>query len=563
MNETTRTITFVAIAAVVGLVAWTTQPAPPVAQSANANPFPKFDVSDASSFTIVQFEKDDAKLNSFQVKKEDRRWVIPSHGNYPADAEEQLKKIAAEFVDLKPITKASEKSEEFGIYGVKEPTKELSIGEEGVGRLITLADSKDNSLLSLIVGKKAQADSSDGPAESGDLHFVRVAGEDAVYVAKISDSVLTTKFADWIKQDLLGMSAFDVAKMQLRDYSVALFSVPGEPDNVVPKRLSRLDTTVSWDGAKSQWELDQMSVFRDDESETVELADDEELNKSKLDGVKTAVDDLKIIDVDAKPKKLQEALKSERVARNNEAVQSLYQFGFFVMPNEQKKLEIYGKNGGLKVSMKDGVQYVLNFGNAKNADQGDSTKLNRYLMVTAKVDDSMLPPPQLEPEEPAPAGPESPTPSTEAKPDEAPKSEDAGEKKETDESSSSAAQEKTEEKSDEQKKAEEAAEKAREKVRKENQRKLSDFREKKQKAQQRVDELNSRFGDWFYVVSDDVYKKVQLGRADIVKDRESAKEEGFGVDAFRKLEESGIAGKESSAPPPAPTGIPGLPGFGE
>ena len=48
--------------------------------------------------------------------------------------------------------------------------------------------------------------------------------------------------------------------------------------------------------------------------------------------------------------------------------------------------------------MKDGVLYVLNFGNPKSAEKGDSSKLNRYLMVTAKVDESMIPMPMLEPE---------------------------------------------------------------------------------------------------------------------------------------------------------------------
>ncbi len=47
------------------------------------------------------------------------------------------------------------------------------------------------------------------------------------------------------------------------------------------------------------------------------------------------------------------------------------------------------------------------------------------------------------------------------------------------------------------------------------------------KAQTRVNELNARFNDWFYVVSDDVYRKVQLGRADIVKDREDGQGRGL------------------------------------
>ena len=91
---------------------------------------------------------------------------------------------------------------------------------------------------------------------------------------------------------------------------------------------------------------------------------------------------------------------------------------------------------------------------------------------------------------------------------------------------------------------------------------MDEYHDKHKKAETRIAELNARFNDWFYVVSDDVYKKVQLGRADIVKDRASAKEEGFGVDAFRQLEQGGVKGKAptTSTPPPPPSGLPNFPG---
>jgi hypothetical protein len=203
--------------------------------------------------------------------------------------------------------------------------------------------------------------------------------------------------------------------------------------------------------------------------------------------------------------------------------------------------------------MKDGVQYALNFGNAKGAEKGDSTKLNRYLMITAQLDESMLPKPELEPEpatvEPPADEPASSESGDEEEADDAPQEQAEGEK---------AADEKAE--PDEKAADDAAAVKERERVKKENQRKLDAYQEKRRQAEGRVAELNARFGNWFYVVSDDMYKKVQLGRADIVKDRETAKDEGFGVDAFRKLESDGLEGK----PQPAGSALPmppSLPGF--
>jgi hypothetical protein len=551
MNESIRTMMFVATASVVSFVAWWYQPVPPAPPSnATEQIIAPFEVSDANRFKIVQYDEDLGKLNTFEVAKENGRWVIPSHRNYPADAAEQLKKIAGLFVEMKPIATASTDPKTHELYGVREPKDEGSGDTKGLGRLVTISDKSDAPLVELIVGKEATRDTaSNDMGEKKEYHYVRRVGQDPVYVAEISLDALTTKFEDWIERDLLNLNSFDVAKLDLRDYSIVPVSNPNNPNGITLALLRRMDTVVSWNGATNAWELDKLTLYQDNEALQGKLADDEELNKAKLDGVKTAIDDLKIIDVDRKPSVLSEALKDEKFMRSGEAIQELRQHGFFPMQGENGKPQILGSNGGLRVTMKDGVQYVLNFGNAKSAEKGDSTKLNRYLMVTAQIDESMLPPPQLEPEEPEPAGPTTPE----------------GEKS-ADEKSDEAAADKKDDATDEAKEGEsvqkdEATKKERERIKKENQRKMDEYHAKQKQAQARVNELNARFGDWFYVVSDDVYKKVQLGRADIVKDRETAKDEGFGVDAFRKLEDEGVEGKKTTTTP-APPAPPSLPGFG-
>ena len=62
--------------------------------------------------------------------------------------------------------------------------------------------------------------------------------------------------------------------------------------------------------------------------------------------------------------------------------------------------------------------------------------------------------------------------------------------------------------------------------------------------------------------------EITLVRSDIVKETTTAKDEGFGVDAFRKLEEGGLkkeSEKKSSGfdPPGSPPGLPRFPGSGE
>ena len=48
----------------------------------------------------------------------------------------------------------------------------------------------------------------------------------------------------------------------------------------------------------------------------------------------------------------------------------------------------------------------------------------------------------------------------------------------------------------------------------------------KEEAEKKVRELNARFADWYYVISDDVYRKIHLSRDQIIKKKEAKEGEG-------------------------------------
>ena len=56
----------------------------------------------------------------------------------------------------------------------------------------------------------------------------------------------------------------------------------------------------------------------------------------------------------------------------------------------------------------------------------------------------------------------------------------------------------------------------REEITKANQRKIEERNDRFEKAQKRVKELNARFADWYYVISEDVYKKLRVTQAELV-----------------------------------------------
>jgi len=63
----------------------------------------------------------------------------------------------------------------------------------------------------------------------------------------------------------------------------------------------------------------------------------------------------------------------------------------------------------------------------------------------------------------------------------------------------------------------ERLEAAREKITKENKRKIDDRDEKLKKAKNKVAELNGRFADWYYVISESEYKKLRISLVELVQ----------------------------------------------
>jgi hypothetical protein len=224
--------------------------------------------------------------------------------------------------------------------------------------------------------------------------------------------------------------------------------------------------------------------------ESVTVPANDELNIERLDSLKSALDDLKIIDVSRKPAGLSADLKAvSDFTSNVEAVHSLRQMGFYVAKLDDD-VELFSNEGEIRVIMNDGVQYVLRFGaiagggdshKEKKADaenEKDTGGLDRYLFVSVEFTPDVItkPKPETPPSIPKDAKPE--------------------EKK--------------------------AAEAKLAEIEKENKRKQDEYDQRVADGKKRVAELNARFADWYYVISDNVYRKIHLSQDDLFKKKEAA-----------------------------------------
>src|SRR5262245_50037667 len=406
MNESIRAVVFVAVSAVVAQGAYIAKPRldPNGATSGGikaSDPlFADFkDPLAAKSLEIKQFDESLAKVTSFEVTQQANGiWSLPSHGNYPADAESQLKAVAETFADLRVVGDASNDNSEHELYGVNDPDK-AEVGTKGVGTLITMQDGKGNDLLKMVVGKEV--------AGATNQRFVRKPGQDQVYVTTIDMSKLPTEFEKWIEKDLLKLSTFDVNRVVLKDYLVL-------PTNRGQMQLvNRSESTATYENSSGTWKPESLKTFRGRETTDAPLQEMEELNKQKLDDLRNALGDLKIVDVRKKPEGLGNSLRISADKLPVEQQRDLQELGFYPYSGSGSgQLEIFGANGEVVVDTKDGVEYVLRFGEIKpqtakptsttksgsgKSGSDDEVKVHRYLFVTTQLAPSVLKAPDLEP----------------------------------------------------------------------------------------------------------------------------------------------------------------------
>jgi len=567
--------------------------------------FPELsDPAKAASLEILSYDDELATIHPFKVVKAGGVWVLPSHQNYPADAKDQLAAAATELVDLQSLDVVSRTAADHETYGVIEPDPEkLEAGMTGIGELIEVRDSAGTKLARLVVGKEDR--SSRGTAAAGKtVRFVRKAGQDPVYRVAIDLSKFPTDFENWIEKDLLKLSPWDVKRVVLDDYTLAAVEAGGKL-RVEQQRKDRM--TLGYADKDGKWSLERLESTAGEEpaAKAVEqtLGEDEELVTAKLNDLRNAVGDLKIVDVVRKPAGLSADLKAEESFTGDPAaVTSLQQRGFLPLNNG----EILSTDGETIVGLKDGVEYVLRFGAAttvasagdgKNGEGGggdgrkDDTAKDagesggRYVLVMARVNESLLDKPVLEPlpeaegEKPADqpqaaevkpgaaappsppaadrpgdaepeAGPGTDAKAPEPKASETPDGDDGALREgpagrgrtspfrfvaanaEEGEASDKAAAAEPVPPDASAAKALEAAEAAeakmqaaveeRRRVERENRRKQDEYDDAVKAAKKKVRDLNNRFADWYYIVSDEEVAKIRLSRADVIRPKESA-----------------------------------------
>ena len=505
MNEITKTSIFIAIAVVLLLFAWLVQPRDHSIVTddiigkqllENFN-----DPSQIKDLHIVKYVPETGDLIDFRVADVGGKWCLPSHQNYPADADEQMGRVASDFVDQKVLniaykdTGSTDVRDMHATYGVLDPESKTPGTGDSVGVKVKFTGENQRILATLIIGKEVEN-------TGGTQSYVRVPDQNTVYVMAINKNNLSTKFDDWVEKNLLDISSYDLNAVRMQDYSTDLVETD-QGVAMAPLFHSFYKVGYNPQALSEKWQLAMLQRADPQTGRRIDvtLAPEEMLNESKLEEMRQAFDDLKIIDVLRKPESIASAQRAGEIfVKSTDDIEILQSVGYMLHARETEDgmtaIRIYSRQGEAFIDMKDGIVYHLMFGNltgtnlAENAttstpetgsestaDIGGSAatsvmSANRYLMILAEFDESIVekqaPVPLIDiPEE--------------------------GDEQEI-------ARLKQQRESDE----------------RFNKQIEDEFAATVEAGKRRAQDLNLRFADWFFVISDDVFKKIHVNDGDLI-----------------------------------------------
>lgn len=460
MNETTKTL-YLAVGAVVlaGLV-FVTAPrsaTPDAFVDRGEAFFSDFaDPNTARTLEVIEFDEETAAARPFKVTNQDGIWTIPSHHEYPADGQDRLARTAAGVIDITRDDFRSDNVADHAALGVLDPMDDTETSMAGRGTRVTLRGDNEIVLADFIVGHE--------PEDRQGFRFVRLPDQKRVYAARM-DIDISTRFADWIEQDLLLVDRNEIDRIALHDYSI----------NERTLSIAKRDTvTLNKDEAEGAWRGDNA------------MAADREVDETKVNELLSAIDGLQIVGVRPKPEGVSLTLRQAEAgaAISRADVMSLQTRGYYLTRDGQLR----SNEGELAARTSEGILYTLRFGEVlygrgdaisagsdANQNESDGPGENRYLFITAELERDRFPePPQPENTE------------FEGKVDD-----DLTDADRTNKSLSDA---------------------------------HTAWEEQMAGREEQIAELEARFAPWYYVISSESFDKIHLTRENVTKEKETVEE---------------------------------------
>lgn len=325
-KELRQTLIFCLVAAVLATAAVVVDPGartPDILSDQGELFFPDFtDPQAPTVIEVIDYNEETATATPLKVEYREGKWLLPSHRDYPADAEDRLASTAAALIELRKDLVVTENIDDHAEYGVIDPFEEAA-SLSGRGKRVTLRDAEGEVLADFVIGNEVE----DKPG----FRYMRIPGKRRVYAVE-TDADVSAQFEDWIETDLLKIETDALRRVQLNSYSIN-------------ERLGRVEQgeRLTLSKKDDDWRLGS----RTPDSEAIEA-------------LTAALDNLRIVDAQAKPEGLTQNLRAqEGIQLTMESFQSLRGKGYFI---NQMTGQLLSNEGEMLVDTADGLRYTLRFG---------------------------------------------------------------------------------------------------------------------------------------------------------------------------------------------------------
>lgn len=283
------------------------------------------------------------------------------------------------------------------------------------------------------------------------MRFVRIPNQKRVYAARM-DIDISTNFADWIDTDLLQLNKDNIKTVALNNYTI----------NEQTRSVSRHDNVeLKLDG--NRWKAKGMKS-------------NQQVDSTAIDTLLSTLDELTIVGVRPKPAGLSASLKQDKGTSNisQSDARSLQNKGYYFTGDG----EMLSNEGELLIHTSKGISFTLRFGevvygsglavtagsNKKAGEtQTGAASQNRYLFVSAKFNENTF------------HEPPKPSNTTFLKMDDSLWTDKQKENKSLYDAHNK-------------------------------------WKRKVENGQNTAQELNNRFADWYFVISNDSFEKLHLSR---------------------------------------------------
>ena len=335
---------------------------------------------DVRRVTIQQFDRDSNSPVEFEFRMESGSWVLPRHGNYPANNAERVAAAIRVMNDKEVLEVVSDNKDDHEEYGVLDLTEVGATGL-GAGTVLEFEGTNRKRLGKMIVGRSPEGNDSQ--------RYVRLAGQPQIYIIDFDPSVLTTQFPDWVDGRLVNVGNEQVSLPDLiQEINVDLYFRDQDGTNKTSYR-ARIRPTED-----NRWLYDLWQPDAENNIAAEPTMADQQVNLQTLRRLVEQLMAFEIRDVDKKQETPAQDLAEPDADQPASHFESLTSRGFYHAGFDKGQHQFDAAAGEITISLRFGMEIRLYMGSMYVMGVSGAGEIDRYLMLTANVNADLVPQPE-------------------------------------------------------------------------------------------------------------------------------------------------------------------------